>query len=67
LYACALLTTLLLTTCAVPHTHTLSTHTPTTPCQGLGLAESPDKPLIAVITRLVPQKGIHLIKAALFR
>jgi starch synthase len=35
--------------------------------QGLGLDETPDKPLIAVITRLVPQKGIHLIKAALFR
>jgi len=35
--------------------------------QGLGLEENPDKPLVAVITRLVPQKGIHLIKAALFR
>uniref|UniRef100_A0A383VX60 Starch synthase, chloroplastic/amyloplastic n=2 Tax=Tetradesmus obliquus TaxID=3088 RepID=A0A383VX60_TETOB len=35
--------------------------------RGLGLDESPDKPVVAVITRLVPQKGIHLIKAALFR
>eukprot|EP00879_Flechtneria_rotunda_P012940 GHRR01013513.1.p1 GENE.GHRR01013513.1~~GHRR01013513.1.p1 ORF type:complete len:551 (+),score=164.70 GHRR01013513.1:30-1682(+) len=35
--------------------------------KGLGLEENPDKPLVAVITRLVPQKGIHLIKAALFR
>eukprot|EP00882_Tetradesmus_deserticola_P023530 GHRQ01025610.1.p1 GENE.GHRQ01025610.1~~GHRQ01025610.1.p1 ORF type:complete len:301 (+),score=111.07 GHRQ01025610.1:167-1069(+) len=35
--------------------------------RGLGLDENPDKPVIAVITRLVPQKGIHLIKAALFR
>ena len=35
--------------------------------QGLGLDDSPDKPLVAVITRLVPQKGIHLIKAAMYR
>ncbi|KAI8463844.1 MAG: soluble starch synthase [Monoraphidium minutum] len=35
--------------------------------RGLGLAEDPSKPLIAVITRLVPQKGIHLIRAALYR
>ncbi|KAF8055587.1 SS4 [Scenedesmus sp. PABB004] len=35
--------------------------------RGLGLDESADKPLVAVITRLVPQKGIHLIKAALFK
>lgn len=34
--------------------------------QGLGMAES-NKPLVAVITRLVPQKGIPLIKAALYR
>ncbi|KIY91700.1 starch synthase [Monoraphidium neglectum] len=34
--------------------------------RGLGLAEDPSKPLVAVITRLVPQKGIHLIRAALF-
>lgn len=27
----------------------------------------PRKPLVAVVSRLVPQKGIHLIKAALFR
>jgi hypothetical protein len=30
------------------------------------MAES-NKPLVAVITRLVPQKGIPLIKAALYR
>jgi hypothetical protein len=35
--------------------------------QGLGLDPSPTKPLVAVITRLVPQKGIHLIRAALYR
>ena len=35
--------------------------------KGLGLDEAPDKPLVAVVTRLVPQKGIHLIKAALYR
>ncbi|GIM11576.1 hypothetical protein Vretimale_15059 [Volvox reticuliferus] len=35
--------------------------------QGLGLAVDEDKPLVAVVSRLVPQKGIHLIKAALFR
>lgn len=32
--------------------------------RGLGLEESPDKPLVAVISRLVPQKGIHLIEHA---
>jgi starch synthase len=31
---------------------------------GLGLEESEDKPLVAVISRLVPQKGIHLIEHA---
>lgn len=35
--------------------------------KGLGLNEDPSKPLVAVITRLVPQKGIHLIRAALYR
>ena len=32
--------------------------------RGLGMAEDPDKPLVAVISRLVPQKGIHLIEHA---
>ena len=32
--------------------------------RGLGLEEAPDKPLVAVISRLVPQKGIHLIEHA---
>jgi hypothetical protein len=27
----------------------------------------PDRPLVAVVSRLVPQKGIHLIKAAIAR
>jgi starch synthase len=31
---------------------------------GLGLEVNPDKPLVAVISRLVPQKGIHLIEHA---
>ena len=31
--------------------------------RGLGMAEDPDKPLVA-ISRLVPQKGIHLIEHA---
>ncbi|EFJ39907.1 hypothetical protein VOLCADRAFT_108446 [Volvox carteri f. nagariensis] len=35
--------------------------------EGLGLAVSPRKPLVVVVSRLVPQKGIHLIKAAIFR
>ncbi|KAG2494247.1 hypothetical protein HYH03_007602 [Edaphochlamys debaryana] len=35
--------------------------------EGLGLEVDPKKPLVAVVSRLVPQKGIHLIKAALFR
>ncbi|PNW71709.1 hypothetical protein CHLRE_16g665800v5 [Chlamydomonas reinhardtii] len=35
--------------------------------KGLGLEVDPRKPLVAVVSRLVPQKGIHLIKAALFR
>lgn len=34
---------------------------------GLGLDVSPDRPLVACITRLVPQKGIHLIKHAIGR
>jgi hypothetical protein len=37
------------------------------PRQGLGLEQNPDKPLVAVITRLVPQKGVHLIRAAVYR
>ncbi len=32
--------------------------------RGLGLEEDPDKPLVAVISRLVPQKGIHLMEHA---
>ena len=35
--------------------------------QGLGLNIDPSKPLVAVVSRLVPQKGIHLIKAAVYR
>jgi starch synthase len=31
----------------------------------LGLAENPQKPLVVTITRLVEQKGVHLIKHAL--
>ena len=34
---------------------------------GLGLDVAPDRPLVACITRLVPQKGIHLIKHAIGR
>lgn len=32
---------------------------------GLGMAVDPDRPLVAVISRLVPQKGIHLMEAAM--
>lgn len=32
---------------------------------GLGMSVAPDKPLVAVVSRLVPQKGIHLMEAAL--
>lgn len=35
--------------------------------RGLGLAEDPAKPLVAVVTRLVPQKGIHLIEHSVGR
>ena len=35
--------------------------------QGLGLSPESNKPLVAVVSRLVPQKGIHLIKAAIYR
>lgn len=35
--------------------------------RGLGLEEDAGQPLVAVVTRLVPQKGIHLIKAAIYR
>ena len=35
--------------------------------QGLGLEVNPDKPLVAVISRLVPQKGIHLIEHSVGR
>ncbi|BDA42114.1 Glycogen synthase 1 [Coccomyxa sp. Obi] len=35
--------------------------------QGLGLDVNPEKPIIACITRLVPQKGIHLIRHAVYR
>jgi starch synthase len=30
--------------------------------RGLGLKEDPSAPLVAVVTRLVPQKGVHLIQ-----
>ena len=33
----------------------------------MGLDIDPNKPLVAVVSRLVPQKGIHLIKAAVYR
>ncbi|EFN53763.1 hypothetical protein CHLNCDRAFT_25546 [Chlorella variabilis] len=35
--------------------------------QGLGMTVDPKKPLVAVISRLVPQKGIHLIEHAVQR
>ncbi|KAG1664077.1 hypothetical protein FOA52_011434 [Chlamydomonas sp. UWO 241] len=35
--------------------------------RGLGMAVDPTKPLVAVVSRLVPQKGIHLIKSAVYR
>lgn len=35
--------------------------------QGFGMDISPDKPLVAVISRLVPQKGIHLIEHSVGR
>ncbi|CAK0748133.1 hypothetical protein CVIRNUC_001816 [Coccomyxa viridis] len=35
--------------------------------QGLGLDITPDKPIVACITRLVPQKGIHLIRHSIYR
>jgi len=35
--------------------------------KGLGMNVDPNKPLVAVVSRLVPQKGIHLIKAAVYR
>ena len=35
--------------------------------RGLGMSVDPHKPLVAVVSRLVPQKGIHLIKAAVYR
>jgi len=34
---------------------------------GLGLAVDPDAPLVACIGRLVPQKGVHLIKHSVVR
>ena len=34
---------------------------------GLGMIVDPSKPLVACITRLVPQKGIHLIEHAVRR
>jgi len=34
---------------------------------GLGLEVDPSKPLVACVSRLVPQKGIHLIKHSIFR
>lgn len=35
--------------------------------EGLGLEVNPNRPLVAVVSRLVPQKGIHLIKASCHR
>eukprot|EP01025_Chloroclados_australasicus_P023810 TRINITY_DN24023_c0_g4_i1.p2 TRINITY_DN24023_c0_g4~~TRINITY_DN24023_c0_g4_i1.p2 ORF type:complete len:665 (-),score=105.58 TRINITY_DN24023_c0_g4_i1:1424-3418(-) len=35
--------------------------------QGLGLEVTEDKPIIACVTRLVPQKGIHLIRHSVWR
>lgn len=35
--------------------------------RGLGLEEDDKKPIVAVVSRLVPQKGIHLIRAAIYR
>ncbi|KAI3425281.1 hypothetical protein D9Q98_009048 [Chlorella vulgaris] len=35
--------------------------------EGLGLSVDPKKPLVAVVSRLVPQKGIHLIEHAVHR
>lgn len=35
--------------------------------QGLGLEVDPAKPLVACVTRLVPQKGIHLIRHSIGR
>jgi glycogen synthase len=35
--------------------------------KGLGLNVDPKKPLIVVVSRLVPQKGINLIKSAVYR
>ena len=35
--------------------------------QGLGMDVNPDKPLVAVISRLVPQKGVHLIEHSVGR
>jgi glycosyltransferase involved in cell wall biosynthesis len=40
---------------------------PYTALKGLGLNVDPKKPLVAVVSRLVPQKGIHLIKSAVYR
>jgi starch synthase len=34
--------------------------------EGLGLRVDPAAPLVGCITRLVPQKGCHLIRHALF-
>jgi hypothetical protein len=34
--------------------------------EGLGLRVDPGAPLVGCITRLVPQKGCHLIRHALF-
>lgn len=35
--------------------------------RGLGLAVDPTKPLVAVVSRLVPQKGPGMMKSAIFR
>ena len=34
---------------------------------GLGLDVAKEKPLVVCVTRLVPQKGIHLIRHGIFR
>ena len=35
--------------------------------RGLGMTVDKNKPLVAVVSRLVPQKGVHLLKAACYR
>lgn len=50
------------------HEHTLKNRAIVTKAlrESMGLADE-DRPIVGVVTRLVPQKGIHLIKHALYR